>query len=157
MLIWPKHLSGVTRSIHPIGTPSPGSNRLLKCTIAPILTTERSPSDAPLKIDTRVAIKTFSATVHPVRCACGPIKTLLDIESGWRFVPRKTAFSIITHLEPMVIGPVSAVSTAPKPTDVPSPILTSPQITAVGAIRAVGSMVGTFPLCSMSMTGKVSR
>lgn len=35
--------------------------------------------------------------------------------------------------------------------DVPGRILTSPQITAVGATRAVGSMTGRSPECSVSL------
>lgn len=51
-----------------------------------------------------------------------------------------------------MIGPLSAVSTAPNPTEVLGPTLTSPQITAVGAIRAVGSMAGRLPECSIRST-----
>jgi hypothetical protein len=53
-----------------------------------------------------------------------------------------TAFSMMTHSPPTTIGPLSAVSTAPNPTEESGPSVTSPQITAVGAIRAVASMTG---------------
>jgi hypothetical protein len=49
---------------------------------------------------------------------------------------------------PTTIGPLSAVSTVPNPTEVLGPTVTLPQMTAVGAIRAVESMTRRLPKCS---------
>ncbi len=67
------------------------------------------------------------------------------------FNPRIVAVSMMTQLLPTVIGPLLAVSTAPKPIELFAPIVTSPQRTALGAMRAVGSIFGVAPLCSRSM------
>jgi hypothetical protein len=55
------------------------------------------------------------------------------MSSGWRAVPRSTAFSMITHPAPICTGPPSAASTAPCRTQLPAPTLTWPLSTAVGA------------------------
>jgi len=53
--------------------------------------------------------------------------------SGCCWVPRSTAFSMITQLAPISTGPPSAESTAPCMMQLPAPTLTWPLSTAVGA------------------------
>jgi hypothetical protein len=64
----------------------------------------------------------------------------------------------VTQFEPTRTGPLSAVITTPKPMEQFGPMVTSPQITAFGAIRTSGSMVGRAPLCSriMLLSGRCS-
>src|SRR5262245_25499868 len=67
--------------------------------------------------------------------ARGPIRTLFPMVRDASRTPRRTAVSITMQLSPMKIGPLSATSTQPKPIEQFEPIVTSPQITAFGAIR----------------------
>ncbi|CNL24112.1 Uncharacterised protein [Mycobacterium tuberculosis] len=62
-----------------------------------------------------------------------------------------SAFSITMTCAPRVIGPPSAVMTAPCSTWQPGPSSTSPEMTAVGATTAVSWMRGRAPRCSYNM------
>ena len=81
----------------------------------------------------------------------GPISTLSAIETELLRTPRITAVSMTTQFSPIVTLPLSAVITTPKPIEEFGPMVTSPQITAFGAMRAEGSMLGFLPLCSRIM------
>src|SRR5215831_4524710 len=63
---------------------------------------------------------------------------------------------MMTQFAPILIGPLSAVRTAPKPIELFGPIVTSPQTTAVGATRADGWMRGATPLWSRSIIASYS-
>jgi hypothetical protein len=69
--------------------------------------------------------------------------------TGLPRTPRITAVSITTQLAPKTIGPLSAVSTTPKPIEQFGPMVTSPQTVAFGATRVVGWMAGVAPACSI--------
>ena len=94
-----------------------------------------------------MAGKAFSAAAQPVRQARGPTSTLSPIVAGLPRTPRITAVSMTTQLAPSTTGPLSAVSTAPKPMEQFGPAVTSPHTVAFGATRAVGSMTGAAPPC----------
>src|SRR5689334_3718680 len=56
-----------------------------------------------------------------------------------------------TQCAPIVTGPPSATTTAPKRMRLSAPMVTSPQTVAVGATHAEGSMRGCLPRCSRIM------
>src|SRR5580658_4016547 len=85
------------------------------------------------------------------------MRTLSPIETGSLRTPRITAVSMITQFAPIVTLPLSAVMTAPKPTDEFGPTVTSPQMTAFGATRVEGSIFGVAPPCSMSIALLLER
>src|SRR5437763_5270223 len=58
---------------------------------------------------------------------------------------------MMMQLAPIAIGPLSAVSTAPKPIEQLGPIVTSPHTTALGAIRLVAWILGCLPSWRYSM------
>ncbi|HEV2900776.1 MAG TPA: hypothetical protein VGX71_23630 [Pseudaminobacter sp.] len=64
---------------------------------------------------------------------CGPIRTWSPISTAFRLVLRMLRFSRTTHWAPIRTGAPCASITAPNETRVRGPIVTSPQITAVGA------------------------
>jgi len=96
-------------------------------------TVARAPMVAPLKMQAPVAMKTSSSMRQPLRCACGPTSTCSPSDAGWCATPRITACSMMMHRSPIVTGPLSAVSTAPKRTRLSAPTVTSPQMVALGA------------------------
>ena len=53
-----------------------------------------------------------------------------------------------TQFSPITIGPLLALSTAPKPIEQLAPIVTSPHNVAFGATRAEGSILGAMALYS---------
>ena len=76
-------------------------------------TSLRRPMRAPLNTRVPVARKTSSATVAPEMLAVGPTRTCEPMCTGWVALARTSAFSITMTFSSRVIGPPSAVSTAP--------------------------------------------
>ena len=88
---------------------------------------------APLNTTAPVAMRVSPSITHPVREACGPIRTWSPSRVGCWGTPRITAFSMITQCAPISTGPPSAVITAPNSTRLCGPTVTRPESTAVGA------------------------
>ena len=76
--------------------------------------------------------------------------------AAWDF-PSVLPCGVRTFLAPIVTGPPSAVSTAPKRMRASSPMLTSPQTTAVGATYAEAAICGRAPSCSISILEELRR
>ena len=129
--------AGLPTAIQPIGTVVFGGSTVRRWTTPLILTSDLLPIIAPLKTVAPVARKTLSSTSQPLRYALGPTRTRSPIFNGLPCTARNTAVSITTQSSPMVIGPLSAVKTAPKPIEQFAPIVTSPQMIAFGAILAL--------------------
>ena len=140
--------AGSPTAIQPSGTVAPAGRTVRRCTMALMRTSAARPIRAPLKTVAPVAMKASLSTMQPVRQARGPTITFSAIETGWPRTPRTTAVSMITQFSPIVTLPLSAVITAPKPTEQFGPIVTSPQITAFGAMRVDAWMAGPVPRCS---------
>jgi len=83
------------------------------------------------------AKKTSSPTVPPAMLASVPISVCAPMCTALAAVARMSAFSITITCAPSVMGPPSAVITAPCSTWQPGPTSTSPETTAVGAMTAV--------------------
>src|SRR6266508_4772929 len=88
------------------------------------------------KSEAPAAMKASWSTSAPFTFAPGPIITSVPIETGSCGQARTTAFSMITVRAPTRTGASSATRTAPNMILQSSPISTSPQTTAVGAMYA---------------------
>src|SRR5262249_45732587 len=109
------------------------------------------PNTAPWKIAASVATNTSSSSVAPVTCALGPMHGCLALA-------RMTAFSMMIPSRPIRMAPpASPTRRAPCRTRTPGPIVTLPHSVASGATQAIGSIVGRFPACSISIVSLSSR
>ena len=72
--------------------------------------------------------------------AFGPMRQLFPMLRGCFAELLRTAFSNTMHPRPMVMDPLSAMTCAPYIIRQSEPIVTLPQTTAFGAMKAVGSM-----------------
>ena len=72
--------------------------------------------------------------------AFGPMRQLFPMLIGCFAELLRTAFSNTMHSRPMAMDPLSAMTRAPYIIRQPEPIVTLPQTTAFGAMKAVGSM-----------------
>ena len=108
-------------------------------------TSLRSPMRAPLKTRVPVARNTSSPIVAPEMLAIGPTRVWSPMWTAFAALARIRAFSMTITFAPSVIGPPSAVITAPCSTWQSAPIETSPLITAVGRDDGVGMDAGPAP------------
>ena len=140
--------AGSPTAIQPSGTVAPAGRTVRRCTMALMRTSAARPIRAPLKTVAPVAMKASLSTMQPVRQARGPTITFSAIETGWSRTPRTTAVSMITQFLPIVTLPLSAVITAPKPTEAIWPDRHIP--TNHGIRRDAGRCVdgGPVPRCS---------
>src|SRR6266508_1764570 len=150
--------AGSPTATHPIGTVAPGARRVRRWTVACTLTSLPRPSAAPWKIAAPVATNTSSSRVAPVTWALGPIRQWSPIVQGCLGLARITAFSMMIASRPMRMAPpASPTRRAPCRMRTPGPIVTSPHTVASGATQAVGSIVGRFPACSISIVSYLRR